>query len=108
MTSTRAPLDRLDEGGVDGVAHRLLEGDDRRVQPVRLDRVRLGDDDLLGEAAVDVDADDPQVAAQVHVAAPALRAGPVEEVALDPDEVALLHARDRLTDADHGAGQLVP
>ena len=92
---------------MDGVAHRLLERDDRRVEPVRLDRVGLRDDELLGEAAVDVDADDAQVAAQVHVAAAALGAGPVEQVGLDADEVALLDARHARPGRDHRAGQLV-
>ena len=108
VTSDRPPLDRLHERGVDGVAHRLLQGDDRGVQPVRLDRVRLRDDDALGEAAIGVDADDAQVAAEVHVPSAALSAGPVEEVALDADEVALPDASDALAGPDHGACQLVP
>jgi hypothetical protein len=104
----RAALDRLDERRVDRVAHRLLEGHDRWIEAVRLDRVRLRNDDLLGEAAIGVDTDDPKIAAEVHVPAPALGAGPVEEVRLDADEVAYLHPRDALTDADHRACQLVP
>ena len=85
-------LDRLDEGGVHRVAHRLLERHDGGVEAVRLDRVRLRDHDPIGEPSVDVDADHAQVATEVHIAPPALGAGPVEEVALDADEVALAYA----------------
>ena len=107
VTSTVLPLDRLHEGCVDRVAHRLLERDDGGVQAIRLDRVRLRDDDALGEAPIGVDADHAQVATEVHVPTPALGARPVDEVALDADEVALPHSGDPLTGADHRARQLV-
>ena len=108
VTRTVLPLDRLDEGGVDGVAHRLLERDDRGVEPVRLDRVRLRDDDALGEAR--------------HRCGRRSRAGcgtgacrragigrrsSRRGATLDADEVALLHAGDAAAGADHRAGQLV-
>ena len=102
-----AALDRLDERGVDGVAHRLLQRDHGRIEPVRLDGVRLGDDDVLGEPTVDMDADHARVPAEVHVAALALGAGPVEEVRLDSDQVPLGDAADAAAGGDDGAGQLV-
>ena len=92
---------------MDRVAHRLLEGDDRRVEPVRLHGVGLGDDDELGEPAVHVGADDPQVATQVRRAGRHWAQAAAEQVRLDPDQVALAHPGHAGPGRRHPAGQLV-
>ena len=74
---------------------------------IELPDVGLGDDDVLGEGAVGVDADDLHVLADVRLAGAALQALAAGDVHLGGDEVAFLHAGDIFADGLDGAAELV-
>ena len=78
--------DLLDERGQDGIAHRFLDGRDLRREPLTGPDVAHRQDDVFGERAVGVDAQDPQVAADVRATRPALVARAVDEVRLGGDQ----------------------
>ncbi len=93
----------------DGVAERLLEGGDLGGQLVAvvLPEHRLGYGDVLCEAAVAVDAEDPRAFAHVGAAGAAVEAAAAGDVALGGDEVALLGVANGAARLDDGARELV-
>ena len=100
--------DLAGQHGVHGVAQRVEDGRvllrDRRIE---LPDVDLGNDDVFGEGAVGVDADDLHVLADVRLADAALQALAAGHVHLGGDEVAFLHAGDIVADGLDGAAELV-
>src|SRR5208282_1083562 len=93
---------------VDRVAQRVEDGGvflrNRRIE---LPDVGLGDDDVFGESAVGVHADDLHVLADVRFADAALQALAARYVHLGGDEVARLDARNFVTDCFDRAAKLV-
>ncbi len=71
-----------------GVAERLLECGDFWFQPLRHPSVDFRHDDVLGEGAGDVDAQDAHVLAYMGAAGAALVARPIDPVRLGRDELA--------------------
>ena len=67
----------------------------------------LGNDDVFGEGAVGVHADDLDVLADVRFADAALQALAAGHVHLGGDEIAFLHAGDLVADGLHRAAELV-
>src|SRR5687768_10950140 len=80
--------------GVKRVAHRVVNATDVEGDlVVQMPHVRRGHRDVLREAAIAVDADDPCVGAYVRVAGSAEQAPAIDDVTLGGDAVALLHIR---------------
>ena len=79
-----------------------------RNRRIELPDVRLGDDDVLGECAVGVHADDLHVLADVRFADAALQALAAGHVHLGGDEVAFLDAGNFLAHGFDDAAELVP
>ena len=69
--------------------------------------LRLGNDNVLGERAVGVDADDLHVLADVRLADAALQTLAAGHVHLGGNEVAFLHAGDFIADSFHDAAEFV-
>ncbi len=94
--------------GVHRVAQRVEDGrvllGDRRVE---LPDVGLGNDDVLGEGAVGVDADDLHVLADVRLADTALQALAARDVHFSGDEVAFLDAGHFVADGLDRAAEFV-
>ena len=99
--------DLLHEGGMDGVAHRLLESRDLGGEALDDPGVGLRDVGVLGEGARYVDTEDAQVLADVGASGPALVARPVDEVGLGGDELAERDAAGARPMGDDDAGHLV-
>ncbi len=94
--------------GVHRVAQRIENGRVlRRDGRIELPDIRLGNDDVLGEGAVGVDADDLHVLADVRLAGAALQALAAGHVHLGGDEVARLHAGHFVAHGFDGAAELV-
>ena len=74
---------------------------------IELPDVGLGNDDVFGEGAVGVDADDLHVLADVRLADAALQALAAGHVHFGGDEVAFLHAGDFVADGFDRAAELV-
>jgi hypothetical protein len=88
----------------------LLERRDLRRDPLAIVEPdhRLGHDDVAGECAVAIDAEDLGPLAHVRPAGAAVEAHPAGDMALGRDEVAGAHVFDSGADVDDGAGELVP
>ena len=87
------------ERRVERVAHRIVDAADVvRDVVVEVPDVRRRHRDVLGEAAVAVDADDACVRADVRVAGAAQQAASVDDVALGGHAVAFAHIGDELAD----------
>ncbi len=100
--------DRLDEGRVDRVAERFLRGGDLgRDRAIVLPDDEGRDRDVLGETSVAVDAEDLEIAADVHLSGHALHAMHAGDVGLRRDEIPDLPARDGGSDLDDFAGEFV-
>ena len=95
--------------GVYGVAEGI---EDRRVLQrnggIELPDIRFGNDDVFGEGAVGVDADDLHVLADVRFAGAALQALAAGHVHLGGNEVAFLHAGDFVAERRHFSAEFVP
>src|SRR5689334_4732203 len=94
--------------GMHGVAQRIedrrvLKGDGR----IELPDIRLGDDDVFGEGAVGIHADNFDVLTDVSFAGAALQALAASHVHLGGNEVALLDAGDFVAKGRYLAAKLV-
>jgi hypothetical protein len=69
--------------------------------------VRFGDDDILGEGAIRVDADNFHVLADMGFAGSALQALAAGHVHFGGDEIAFLDAGDFIAEGDHLAAEFV-
>src|SRR5713226_8539110 len=93
---------------VHGVAQRIEDGSvllrDGRIE---FPNIRLGDDDVLGESSVAVDADDFHVLANVGFAGAALQALAAGHVHFGGYKITLLDAGDFIAERDHLAAEFV-
>ena len=93
---------------VHGVAQRIEDGSvllrDRRIE---LPDIRFGDDDILGERSVGIDADDFHVLANVGFAGAALQALAASHMHFGGHEIAFLDAGDFIAERRHFAAELV-
>ena len=94
-TATLCAGDLLHEGGMHGIAHRLLERRDLGREASLTHALVSGMTAYCGEGARRVHAQDAQVLAHVGAPGAALVAGPVHEVGLRGDQLAERHARRR-------------
>ena len=95
--------------GVHRIPERVLEGGEvRRNGAVGRHRAPGGDRRKGREAAVDVDAEDAGVRADVRLPGEALGATAADGVALGGDEIAHLHLLDPFADLHDRAAELVP
>ena len=109
VTSTVAPGISAVQRRMERVPHRVVDPADlERNVVVEMPHVRRRHGDVLGEAAVAVDADDLRVRAHVPVAGAAQQAATVDDVSLGGHAIADLHVGDEATDARDVAGELVP
>src|SRR5271157_989701 len=92
--------------------HTVLAGEDGRIflrdGRIELPDIRLGNDDIFGEGAVGVHADDLHMLADVRFAGAALQALAAGHVHLGGNEIAFLDARYFVTDRFDRAAELVP
>ena len=96
------------ERGVERVAHRIVNAADvERDVVVEMPDVRRRHRDVLGEAAVAIDADDLRVRADVRVAGAAEQAAPVDDVSFRRHAIAFAHVGDERADLHDLAGEFV-
>src|ERR1017187_430903 len=94
--------------GVHGVAQRIEDGCVLlRDGGIEVPDIRFGDDDVLGESSVGIDADNLDVLADVGFAGAALQALAASHVHFGGYEIALLHAGDLIAKRDHLAAEFV-
>src|ERR1044071_2933141 len=94
--------------GMDGIAQRIEDGGVlQRDSGIELPDIRFGDDDVFGEGAVGVDADNFDVLTDVSFAGAALQALAASHVHLGGNEVALLDAGDFVAKGRYLAAELV-
>jgi hypothetical protein len=94
---------------VKGIAHGIMDPSDvERDRIVEVPHVRGGHRDVLGEAAVTVDSDDPRVRTNVSVSRSAEQTASVNDVSLGRHPVTLFHIGDEPPDLYHVAGEFVP
>jgi hypothetical protein len=96
------------EHRVKRVAHRIVNAADvERDRVVEVPHVRRRHGDVLGEAAVAIDADDARVGADVRIARAAEQAAAVDDVPFGGHAIAGVHVGDEPSDLDDFAGELV-
>ena len=96
------------ERRVERVAHRIVNAADvERDVVVEMPDVRRRHRDVLGEAAVAIDADDLRVRADVRVARAAEQAASVDDVSFGGHAIAFAHVGHELPDLHDVAGELV-
>ena len=94
---------------VKGIPHRVVDAADVIGNLVgQMPDVRRGHGDVLGKAAVAIDADDPGERTDVRVARSAQQATTVNNVPLGGDTVALFHIGNETPDLHDIARKLVP
>src|ERR1022692_1743358 len=100
--------DLTGEHGMDGIAQRIENrGILRRNGGIKFPDIRFRNDDVLGEGAVGIDADDLHVLANVSFAGAALQALAARHVHLGGNKIAFLHAGHFIAERGHLAAKLV-
>src|SRR4030095_16835049 len=100
--------DFASEDGMYGVAQRIEDGGVLLGDfGIKFPDVRLGDNDVFGEGAVGIHADDFHVLTDVGFACAALQAFAAGHVHFGGDEVAFFHAGYFVAESDHLAAELV-
>ena len=104
----RLILNRTGERGMDSIAESVLEGSNLlRYGAIGGPRVVLGDHDVVREPAVDIDAKDDRVHADVALAIEALLAMAANDVRFAGNKIADFAIFNTLSDLDDGAAELM-